>query len=163
MSLNFSSFNLNQINNPEPKNDSSSSLSLAFCENEELNLSNSFVNSVISNSPTDSDNNDNEINNVRKNFTRIRKYSLQRNLSKKNIQNKKTGKISLDMGEKIYSDINNDRKESKDSVTQSEDQGQLSMYNFKLAELAQELDKIDTNNMTPIEALTTLQKLKEIL
>ena len=38
MSLNFSSFNLNQINNPESKNDSSSSLSLAFCENEELNF-----------------------------------------------------------------------------------------------------------------------------
>ena len=38
MSLNFSSFNLNQINNPETKDDSSSSLSLAFCENEELNF-----------------------------------------------------------------------------------------------------------------------------
>ena len=37
MSLNFSSFNLNQINNPETKDDSSSSLSLAFYENEDFN------------------------------------------------------------------------------------------------------------------------------
>ena len=38
MSLNFSSFNLNNLNNNEPKNNSSSLLSLAFYENEELNL-----------------------------------------------------------------------------------------------------------------------------
>ena len=108
--LNCKKRNSSTLSNPSSKDENEINN-----ENEELNLSNSFVNSVISNSPTDSDNNDNEINNVRKNFTRIRKYSLQRNLSKKNIQNKKTGKISLDMGEKIYSDINNDRKESKDS------------------------------------------------
>ena len=39
--------------------------------------------------------------------------------------------------------------------------GQLTMYNFKLAELAQELDKVDVNELTPIEALNTLVKIKE--
>ena len=39
--------------------------------------------------------------------------------------------------------------------------GQLSMYNYKLAELAHELDKVDVNELTPIEALNTLVKIKE--
>ena len=56
-----------------------------------------------------------------------------------------------------------ERENSKDKLVKEEDQGQLSMYNFKLAELAEKLDKMDTNNMTPIEALNALQKLKEIL
>ena len=37
MSLNFSTFNLNEINNPEYKNNSSSLLSLAFYNNEDFN------------------------------------------------------------------------------------------------------------------------------
>ncbi|HOZ54601.1 MAG TPA: DNA mismatch repair protein MutS [Clostridia bacterium] len=39
--------------------------------------------------------------------------------------------------------------------------GQFDMFNFKLAELAHELDKIDTNSLTPIEALNTLIRIKE--
>lgn len=39
--------------------------------------------------------------------------------------------------------------------------GQLDMYNYKLAEIAHELDKVDLNNLTPIDALNTLVKIKE--
>ena len=39
--------------------------------------------------------------------------------------------------------------------------GQLDMGNYKLAEIAQELDKIDLNQLTPIDALNTLVKIKE--
>ena len=35
------------------------------------------------------------------------------------------------------------------------------MYNYKLAEIAHELDKIDINQLTPIDALNTLVKIKE--
>ena len=38
---------------------------------------------------------------------------------------------------------------------------QLDMYNYKLAEIAHELDKVDLNNLTPIDALNTLVKIKE--
>ncbi|MFR1972808.1 MAG: DNA mismatch repair protein MutS [Clostridia bacterium] len=41
--------------------------------------------------------------------------------------------------------------------------GQLDMYNFKLAEIAHELDKININELTPIDALNTLVKIKEDL
>ena len=57
--------------------------------NDELNLSNSFVNSVISDSSSDSFD-EKEIKNTRKNFTKIRKYSMYRNRSKKNINEKNT-------------------------------------------------------------------------
>ena len=39
--------------------------------------------------------------------------------------------------------------------------GQLDLYNYKLAEIAQEIDKIDLNTLTPIDALNTLMKIKE--
>ena len=42
-----------------------------------------------------------------------------------------------------------------------EDQGQLSMYNYKLAEIAHELDKIKLDEITPIDALNILSKIKE--
>ena len=35
------------------------------------------------------------------------------------------------------------------------------MFNFKLAEIASEIDKIDLNTLTPIDALNTLVKIKE--
>ena len=47
----------------------------------------------------------------------------------------------------------------KEEKKQSE--GQLSMYNFKLAEIAHELDKINVNELTPIDAMNILVKLKE--
>ena len=47
-------------------------------------------------------------------------------------------------------------KESKKAV-----EGQFDMFNFKLAEIAHEIDKIDINELTPINALNTLVKIKE--
>ena len=49
----------------------------------------------------------------------------------------------------------------KTKTEELEDQGQISMYNYKLAEIAHELDLVDPNNLTPIDALNILQKLKE--
>mgnify|MGYP004644063835 FL=1 len=48
------------------------------------------------------------------------------------------------------------QKEEKKQVN-----GQLDMFNFKLAEVASEIDKIDLNTLTPIDALNTLVKIKE--
>ena len=42
-----------------------------------------------------------------------------------------------------------------------ESQGQLSMYNFKLAEIGKELDKINVNEITPVDAMNILVRLKE--
>ena len=51
------------------------------------------------------------------------------------------------------------RLEQKEEKSQKE--GQLSMYNFKLAEIAHELDKININELTPIDAMNILVRLKE--
>jgi len=40
-------------------------------------------------------------------------------------------------------------------------EGQLDFYNYKLAEIAHEIDKINLNELTPIDALNTLVKIKE--
>ena len=40
-------------------------------------------------------------------------------------------------------------------------EGQLDFYNYKLAEIAHEIDKININELTPIDALNTLMKIKE--
>ena len=47
-------------------------------------------------------------------------------------------------------------KEDKKQVS-----GQLDMYNYKLADIAHELDKINVNELTPIDAMNILVKLKE--
>ncbi len=47
-------------------------------------------------------------------------------------------------------------KEKKDEVA-----GQLNMYNYKIAEIAHEIDKINVEELTPIDALNILVKLKE--
>lgn len=39
--------------------------------------------------------------------------------------------------------------------------GQLDMYNYKIAQIAHELDKINLNDLTPIDALNILAKIKE--
>ena len=54
--------------------------------------------------------------------------------------------------------LNNKKLEKQDKNIAD---GQLTMYNYKLAELAHELDKVDVNELTPIEALNTLVKIKE--
>ena len=53
----------------------------------------------------------------------------------------------------------NEKKLEKEN--KKETAGQLDMYNYKLAEIAHELDKIDLNQLTPIDALNTLLKMKE--
>ena len=42
-----------------------------------------------------------------------------------------------------------------------EETPQLNMYNYKLAEIAHELDQVKLEEVTPIEALNILQKIKE--
>ena len=49
----------------------------------------------------------------------------------------------------------------KEKENKKQTAGQLDLYNYKLAELAHEIDKINLNELTPIEALNTLVKLKE--
>ena len=47
-------------------------------------------------------------------------------------------------------------KENKKQV-----EGQFDMFNYKLAEIAHEIDKINLNELTPIDALNTLVRIKE--
>ncbi len=51
------------------------------------------------------------------------------------------------------------QKEEKKDKKQVE--GQFDLYNLRLAEIAQELDKVNLNELTPIDALNTLVKIKE--
>ena len=51
------------------------------------------------------------------------------------------------------------KKQEKQSKKQVE--GQFDLYNYKLAEIAHEIDKINLNELTPIDALNTLVKIKE--
>ena len=55
--------------------------------------------------------------------------------------------------------IMNGKAESKSE--KAENAGQLSMYNYKLAEIASELDGVHLDSITPIEALNILQKMKD--
>ena len=48
------------------------------------------------------------------------------------------------------------KQESKKVV-----EGQFDMFNYKLAEIAHEIDKINLNELTPIDALNTLVRIKE--
>ncbi len=57
--------------------------------------------------------------------------------------------------------LRDDKKQTKSEIM--EEQGQMSMYNYKLAEVAHQLDLVDLNNMTPMEAMNILAKLKESL
>ena len=50
------------------------------------------------------------------------------------------------------------REEKENKKVQA---GQLDMYNYKLAELAHEIDKINLNELTPIDALNILVKMKD--
>ena len=53
----------------------------------------------------------------------------------------------------------NNKKLEKENKNVAE--GQLTMYNYKLAEIAHEIDKVNVNELTPIDALNTLVKIKE--
>lgn len=65
--------------------------------------------------------------------------------------------------------ILNELKEGSYAVAQlkdnkkSNDNGQVDMFNYKLGEIATELEKIDVNELTPVEALNTLAKIKSKL
>ena len=48
-----------------------------------------------------------------------------------------------------------------EKIEKSGSAGQLDLYNYKLAEIAHELDKINVNELTPIDAMNILVKLKE--
>ena len=49
----------------------------------------------------------------------------------------------------------------KKQETKKQVEGQFDMFNYKLAEIAHEIDKINLNELTPIDALNTLVKIKE--
>ncbi len=55
--------------------------------------------------------------------------------------------------------ILNGKKQEKEDKKFVE--GQFDMFNYKLAEIAHEVDKINLNELTPIDALNTLVKIKE--
>lgn len=69
---------------------------------------------------------------------------------------KKANEILKNLERKNTFGQKTDKKENRKQPA-----GQLDMYNYKLAELAHEIDKINLNELTPIEALNTLVKLKE--
>jgi len=52
-------------------------------------------------------------------------------------------------------------KEEPEAKKQVE--GQFDLFNLKLADISHELDKINVNELTPIDALNTLVKLKEMI
>ena len=51
------------------------------------------------------------------------------------------------------------KKQEKPNKNQVE--GQFDLYNYKLAEIAHEIDKVNLNELTPIDALNILVKMKE--
>ena len=50
---------------------------------------------------------------------------------------------------------------NKKKQIKNKQSGQFDLYNYKLAEVAQEIDKINLNELTPIDALNTLVRIKE--
>ena len=52
-----------------------------------------------------------------------------------------------------------DKKDEKKDKKQVD--GQFDMFNYKLAEIAHEIDQVDLNALTPIDALNTLVRMKE--
>ena len=52
-------------------------------------------------------------------------------------------------------------KKNQEKENKKVAEGQLDMYNYKLAEIAHEIDKINLNELTPIEALNILVKIKD--
>jgi len=52
-------------------------------------------------------------------------------------------------------------KKQEESKAKKVVEGQFDMFNYKLAEIAHEIDKINLNELTPIDALNTLVRIKE--
>ena len=67
----------------------------------------------------------------------------------------KQSKVNNEILKTLERNVTIKAKEEKKIVA-----GQLDMYNYKLAEIAHEIDKIDLNQVTPIDALNILIKIK---
>ena len=59
---------------------------------------------------------------------------------------------TLERKVKVNDNVTNNRKTVE---------GQLDMYNYKLADIAHEIDKINVNELTPIDALNVIVKIKK--
>ena len=55
------------------------------------------------------------------------------------------------------------KKKKQEKQDKKQVEGQFDLYNYKLAEIAHEIDKINLNELTPIDALNTLVKIKDKL
>ena len=73
-----------------------------------------------------------------------------------NIVVKKANEILKSLERKSILGAKLQEKENKNVAN-----GQLDMYNYKLAEIAHEIDKININDLTPVQALNILVRLKE--
>ena len=69
---------------------------------------------------------------------------------------KRSNEILKSLERKSMLGNKNVEKENKKVIA-----GQLDLYNYKLAEIAHELDKVNLNELTPIDALNVLSKMKE--
>ena len=69
---------------------------------------------------------------------------------------KRSNEILKSLERKSILGKKNIEKENKKQIA-----GQLDLYNYKLADIAHELDKINLNELTPIDALNVLSKMKE--
>ena len=67
---------------------------------------------------------------------------------------KRSNEILRTLEKKV--NVNDSFANNKKSV-----EGQLDMYNYKLADIAHEIDKINVNELTPIDALNVIVKIKE--
>ena len=71
---------------------------------------------------------------------------------------KRSNEILKSLERKSILGSKNIEKENKKAIA-----GQLDFYNYKLADIAHELDKVNLNELTPIDALNVLSKMKEKL
>ncbi len=69
---------------------------------------------------------------------------------------KKSNEILRNLERKSILGKKNQEKENRKITA-----GQLDLYNYKLAEIAHEIDKINLNELTPIDALNILVKIKD--
>ena len=69
---------------------------------------------------------------------------------------KRSNEILRSLERKSLLGKKNQEKENKKVAA-----GQLDLYNYKLAEVAHEIDKINLNELTPIDALNILVKIKD--
>ena len=71
--------------------------------------------------------------------------------------------VVVNRSNEILKSLERNIRKNKDTNDKKNMTGQLDMYNYKLADIAHELDKIDINQLTPIDALNVLMRMKEKL